>query len=279
MSKPVIETIDLWHVYEGNVTALRGINLRIYPGEFVAIIGQNGSGKTTLVKHFNGLLKPTKGQVLIEGEDIRNLKVSEVARKVGFVFQNPDHQIFASTVEEEIAFGLRNIGLPPEQIKDRVDEALKFLNMEEARKKFPRSLGLGEKQKLAVASVIAMKPKIIILDEPTTGHDYAESVEVMERVKELNEKEGVTIIFISHNMDIVAQYAKRTIVMCHGQILLDDDTRSVFSKPEILKTAYIRPPQIPYLAYMLGIESHNLPLSVDEMYDLLMNYLAKSKGS
>lgn len=277
MSKPIIETIDLWHIYRGEIIALKGINLRIYPGEITAIIGQNGSGKTTLVKHFNGLLKPTKGRVLIEGEDTINLKVSEVARKVGFVFQNPDHQIFASTVEEEIAFGLHNIGLPPGQIKKRVDEALKFFNMEKARKKFPRNLSLGEKQKLAVASVIAMKPKAIILDEPTTGHDYRESIEIMEASKKLNEKEGTTIVFISHNMDIVARYAKRTVVLRHGQILLDDDTRSVFGKPEILKTAYIRPPQISYLAYMLGMGSTTLPLSVDEMYDALIQKLAKSR--
>lgn len=238
----MIEVKNLWYIYQPMGTvALRDINLRIEDGEFVAIIGQNGSGKSTLVKHFNGLLKPTKGVVLVDGVDTRKCRVSDLARKVGYVFQNPDHQIFAETVREEMEFGPRNLGFPEDEIKKEVERISKKVGLYEYLDEPPMSLSRGQRQVLAVASILTMRPSTVIVDEPTTGLDWKGSIEIMELLKDLNE-EGKTIIMITHNMRIVSLYAKRTIVMFKGEIMLDGPTEEVFSKPDELKRAFICPP-------------------------------------
>jgi energy-coupling factor transport system ATP-binding protein len=272
--KPIIRVKNLTHVYPDGTLALEGINLEIYEGEFIGIIGQNGSGKTTLVKHFNGLLKPTKGEVFIDGVNTKNLTVAQLSTKVGYVFQNPDHQICQSTVFDEVAFGPRNLGLSENEIKERVQLALKAVGIEKLSRKHPLLVSKGERQRIAIASVLAMRPKILIIDEPTTGQDYGQSKEIMDLINELN-KEGITVIVISHNMRLIAEYTKRVIVFFQGRIILDGTTRYVFSQHEVLEKAFIKPPQITRLAQMLmdhGFKSDIL--FVHEMYEEFKNKLS-----
>jgi energy-coupling factor transport system ATP-binding protein len=240
----VVEVKNLGYTYMpiGHV-ALKNINLTIKKQEFVAIIGQNGSGKTTLIKHFNGLHKPTKGEVIVGGVPVTDQKVSDLAHYIGYVFQNPANQIFAETVEKEIAFGPKNLGYDKETIDRLVNEALETQELTEFRDEMPFMLGRGQLQRLAVASILSMDPTVLIIDEPTTGLDWRECIYVMELVKKLNEM-GHTIIMTTHNMSLVSLYAKRVVVMRLGEKLLDGSMDDVFSQTELLKTAYIKPPQL-----------------------------------
>ncbi|MGQ4833727.1 MAG: ABC transporter ATP-binding protein [Candidatus Asgardarchaeia archaeon] len=249
--EPIIKVRNLWHIYRGNVTAIKNISLDIYPGEFISIIGQNGAGKTTLVKHFNGILKPTKGFVLVKGIDTRTMKLSELSRYVGYIYQNPDDQLFADSVEEEVAFGPKNLGWPEEKVKETVEEVLKRLNLYHLKDEHPLSLSLGDRHRVAVAAVLSMKPDVVILDEPTTGQDYRGSREIVNLVKELI-KEGKTVIMITHDMYLVAEYSQRVIVLSQGEILLDGTPKEVFSKPDILAQSYLSPPQIALLSQRLS---------------------------
>jgi len=257
--KKIIEVKDLEYVYPGNIKALDSISLEIREGEFLAIIGQNGSGKTTLAKHFNGLLKPSKGEVRIAGEDTKRKQVSELGKIVGYVFQNPDHQIFADTVEDEVAFGPRNLGIPRDKISLFVEDALKEVGLEGYERYDPFSLTKGERQRVAVASILAVRPRVVILDEPTTGLDYREQKSIMELLQNLNRK-GHTIIIITHSLWVVAEYAKRVLVLHKGKILLDDQTRKVFSQEEKLDQSFLRLPEIIRLSNRMG----RTLLSLDE---------------
>jgi energy-coupling factor transport system ATP-binding protein len=249
--KKIIEVNDLEYVYPGNIKALDNISMEIRQGEFLAIIGQNGSGKTTLVKHFNGLLKPSKGEVRVAGEDTKGKHVSELGKIVGYVFQNPDHQIFADTVEEEVAFGPNNLGIPREKIPLFVEEALKDVGLEGYEKCDPFSLTKGERQRVAIASILAARPHMLILDEPTTGLDYREQKSIMELLESLNRK-GHTIIIITHSLWVVAEYAKRVLVLHKGKIMLDDQTRKVLSQEEKLANSFLRLPEIIRLSNRMG---------------------------
>jgi energy-coupling factor transport system ATP-binding protein len=247
----LIEVRGLEHVYEGGLAALKGIDLQIREGEFVAIMGQNGSGKTTLIKHFNGLLLPTKGEVRIEGVEVRRTDILQLADKIGFVFQNPDHQIFAERVIDEVSFGPRNFGFPEEAIAERVDRALAAVDLLDAREADPFSLTKAERQRLAVASVLATAPKVIVLDEPTTGMDYRESVRMMELVKKLNTW-GHTVIIVTHTMWVVSHYAHRVIVMKDGKVIRDGKTREILSDRNGLREASLKPPQMVEFGGELG---------------------------
>lgn len=253
---------NLFYVYPTGVKAISDINLKIQKGEFIAIIGQNGSGKTTLVKHFNGLFYPTSGKVEIFGKDTREMNRSALGRIVGYVFQNPDHQIFAQTVWEEVSFGPKNYGLSDKEIEENVKQALSSVHLEGFEKMDPFILTKGERQRVAVASVLAVKPQIIILDEPTTGLDYRQQESMMEMICDLN-KRGHTIIIITHSMNTVAKYAKRTIVLDDGRLLMDDLTRKVFSKEEDLRRVYLQPPQITRFGNKIGVTV----LNIDEMIE------------
>ena len=269
--EPVIIVEDLWHIYPGGVEALRGISMQVYRGEHLAIIGQNGSGKTTLVKHFNGLLKPTKGRVLVFGIDTRNVSVSELSKRVGYVFQNPDHQIFAPSILEEVAFGLRNLKLPEEEVRKRVSWALNFVGLEGREEEHPFKLSKAERQMLAVASILSMKPDVIIVDEPTTGQDWMGVNKIMNMLDELK-RMGHTIITITHDMRAVAEHADRVIVLHRGRILHEGSPREVFSKPEILMQTYLEPPPITLLAKSLSDSGVPVPkdvLTVEEAADSL----------
>jgi energy-coupling factor transport system ATP-binding protein len=271
--KEVIRIEDLWHTFrEGNI-ALRGVNLTVFEGDFIALIGQNGSGKTTLAKHLNGLLKPTKGTVYVKGTDTRDYSLGNLSSMVGYVFQNPDHMLFANTVEEEIAAGPKNLKLPEDEIKQRVDLALKTVGLEDQRKESPFFFGKGMRRKITLAAMLSMKPEILVIDEPTTGMDYRGSEEVMKLITKVHD-EGHTIIIIAHDMRMVADYAKRTVVMYEGNILLDSPTNECFTQIENLEKAFLRPPQITRLAQKL--KDYGIPpdvLSVEELSKILKKKL------
>ena len=264
--KEIIKVEDLWHVYPGGVTALRDVNLTIYEGEFLTIIGQNGSGKTTLVKHFNGLLKPTKGRVTVYDVDTSRASISELSKKVGYSFQNPDHQLCSETVRKELAFGPINLGFSKEEIESRVANAAENLGLKDVLDEKPFSLSKGERQRVAIASLLTMGPKVLIVDEPTTGQDYRMSKEIMDLCKALN-KEGTTIIVITHDMNLAAEYSERVVVLKDGEILCEGTPKKVFSQVEILEKTYLKPPQVTRLSQRLA--EYGIPsaiLTVEEMY-------------
>jgi len=254
-----VEVKGLKYSYPEGKNAIAGVDLIIKEGEFAAIIGQNGSGKTTLAKHFNGLLRPSAGSISCFGKDTAKMKVSELGKIVGYVFQNPDHQIFANTVKDELTFGPRNYGLPEEQISANVTQSLQAVHLEGYEDRDPFSLTKGERQRIAVASVLTCKPKILILDEPTTGLDYTQQRSMMELLRSLNEA-GHTIVIITHSLWVVAEYAHRVIVMDEGSIIMDGTVREVFSQQEKMESAGMRLPEIVKLGNMLG----KTLLSVDE---------------
>lgn len=244
--------------------ALKGIDLTIAEGEFVAILGQNGSGKSTLAKHFNGLLKPTAGRLLIEGRPSMAYSPKNLARKVGYIFQNPDHQIFCRTVEEEVGFGPKVLGTDPASIRKRVAEALETVGLQGYEKQMPFTLTKGERQRIAVASVLAVRPQVIILDEPTTGLDFNHQRRIMDLFKGLNQK-GHTIILITHSMWVAAEYAKRTIILKEGAVLLDGLTRRVFAEESLLAQTALKPPPLVQLSNRLGTQALTLTEMVQEL--------------
>lgn len=261
---PVIQCQNLSHTYKGEVKALNDISLEIKRGEMVAIIGQNGSGKTTLAKHFNGLLLPTEGEVLVNGMPTRDQGIFKLGQSVGYVFQNPDHQIFSEKVFDEVAFSPRIRKFSEDEIKHRVAEALTAVGLEGQDEEDPFTLTKSGRQRVAVASVLASHPDVLILDEPTTGLDYLEQRSMMDMVRRLNEN-GSTIIFITHHMWVVAEYAKRAYVMKDGDILLSGTTREVFSQGDALRDAFLRPPHFVEFSNKLG---HTF-LTPNEMHNCL----------
>ena len=249
--EPLIQCRGLTHTYPNGVQALRGIDLDIMKGDMVAIVGQNGSGKTTLAKHFNALLTPTDGEVLVHGEPTEKQGVFKIGQTVGYVFQNPDHQIFSETVFDEVSFSLRIRKMPENEIKARVEEALVAVGLEGMEDADPFSMTKSGRQRVAVASVLAARPEVLILDEPTTGLDYSEQRGLMDMVRKLNE-EGSTIIFVTHHMWVVAEYARRVYVIKDGRIFLEGATREVFAQEEALKEAFLRPPHFVQFSNRLG---------------------------
>ena len=238
-SYPIVKVEELFHTFPDGTKALKGVSLEIRRGEFIVIIGQNGSGKTTLVKHFNGLLKPTKGRTLIDSADTRERTIADLSTKVGYVFQNPDHQISKDTVEAELAFGPRNIGLSDFEIQRRVEEALRSVRIEHLAKRHPLLTSKGERQLIAIASVLTMKPEVVIVDEPTTGQDKRQARQTMNLLTDLN-NEGHTIIVITHDMSLVAEYARRVLVFHDGRIVLDDCPKRIFREVNTLRETGLR---------------------------------------
>lgn len=267
--EPFIRVIHLTYDYPDGTCALTDVNLEIFEGEFIAFIGQNGSGKTTLAKCLNGLLKPTYGDVIVDGLNSKTTPIVQMVRRVGYIFQNPDHQLFNSNCWDEIAYGPRNILLPEEEVKERVEEAARVVGLPEAYfDDHPFFLSKGLRQRVAIASILALRPKVIIVDEPTTGQDLRQSFEIMNFLRDLNEKHGHTIIIITHDMSIVAQYAQRVVVMGLGQVLADGPTAEVFKQYEVLAQTFLEPPQITQLAQRcqhLGFDPGTL--TVAEMLD------------
>lgn len=242
-----IEAHDLHFSYPDGPSALYGLSVEIKAGDFVAIIGQNGSGKSTLAKHINGLLRPTQGQILLNGEDVHNQSVSNLARRVGYVFQNPDHQIFSPTVREEIAVGPQNVGLSDTEVQQRVSAVLEVFDLTTYADRQPAILSFGLRRKISVAAVVAMQTPLLILDEPTVGLDKRSVTDLMQHIVNLHQQ-GNTIILITHDMRVVADYVPRCIVLHHGRLLTQGDTRSVFKEADLLRQTHIELPQITTLS-------------------------------
>jgi len=250
--EPLIDVKHLSFEYPGTgQKALDDVSLSVEKGEFVGIIGQNGAGKTTLVKNIIGLLKPTSGQVVVGGRNVADEMVEEMARTVGLALQNPDAQLFAMTVFEEIAFGCRNLGLPEAEVAQRVDQALAATGLEAFRELYPFNMSFGDRRKLSVAAVVAMEPEVIIFDEPTTGQDFKGRRDLADIARRLNGM-GRTVLMVTHDMDLIAEYTQRLIVMGDGKILLDGTTSEVFQQVETLAETFIAPPQITRLAQRLA---------------------------
>jgi energy-coupling factor transport system ATP-binding protein len=263
-SKPILEIEAVRFGYPEGPRVLDDISLTIRAGEFVAIVGQNGSGKTTLAKMAVGLLAPDSGQVLLEGRDRIKLRPAATAREIGYVFQNPDHQIFADTVEAEVKFGPRNFGLDDREVESRCAEVLAAVALENERATDPFLLGKGQRQRLAVASVLALRPRLLILDEPTTGLDYREQRKMMKLVSELNAA-GVAIVMITHTPWLVAEYARRVILLRAGRKLFDGPVRKFFIQDELLRTSSFKPPEVTSLGRRFG----TVALSAAELVEYL----------
>jgi len=269
----MLEVKDLHFTYPTGVEALKGINLTIDDGEFLAVMGQNGAGKTTLVKHFNGLLKPTKGEVLVDGVSTRDVSVAKLARNVGFVFQNPDHQLFSETVEAEIAFALKNFGFEEAVIEKQVDWALNLLDVTKYRKTSPFMLSGGERKRVALASILAWDPKVIILDEPTIGQDYKQKEKLQQFILQLNAQKK-TVIIVTHDVEFVAECNPRIILMTQGKILVDGVAEKILTDPKLLEQASIVPPQITQI--FLRLADLGLPtdvIDVQKATKILLNRL------
>jgi energy-coupling factor transport system ATP-binding protein len=238
----VLRTSGLVHRYPDGRQALSGVSVTVQAGEFVAVVGQNGSGKTTLAKHFNGLLRATEGTVEVAGQIISDQLTVDLARTVGYCYQNPDHQIFAATVREEIRFGPARLGLAENEIDRRTEQILGMVGLRDCQDAYPFSLGRGERQKLAVGSVLAIEPQVLIVDEPTTGLDWRGSEAMLGLVDELNNR-GTTVIAITHDMNLVAEHAARVVVMAEGRLVGDGTPAEIFSSAGVLERAHLRPPQ------------------------------------
>ena len=282
MKNSIIETKDLFFAYsdgEGvNPIVLNGVDLSIEEGSFVAILGHNGSGKSTMAKHMNAIHLPTGGKVFVGGLDTsdENLLL-DIRRTVGMVFQNPDNQIVANVVEEDVAFAPENLGVPPAEIRQRVDDALKAVHMYEFREHAPHLLSGGQKQRIAIAGVIAMQPRCIVLDEPTAMLDPIGRADVLRTIKQLNRERGVTVVLITHHMDEAAQ-ADRLIVMAKGKVVADGAPREVFSRVEELKAVGLTVPHTTELLWQLRAEGLDLPLdalSDEECAQVLKDLLTK----
>jgi len=260
----VIEVKDLYFTYPTGVEALKGITLNIDDGEFLAIMGQNGAGKTTLVKHFNGLLKSTKGEVVVDGVSTREVSVAQLARKVGFVFQNPDHQLFCETVEEEVAFALRNFGFEENAIKKRVDWALNLLDVTQYRQTSPFMLSGGERKRVALASVLAWDPQVVILDEPTIGQDHQQKDKLRQFIVQLNAQKK-TVIVVTHDVEFVAECNPRVVLMTEGKIVAEGLAEEILTNQKLVAQASIVPPQITQI--FLGLPDFGLPTNVIDVHE------------
>lgn len=269
----ILEALDLTFEYPGPpaVLALQEVNLRLRQGEFVGIVGQNGSGKSTLVRCLVGLLRPGRGEVLFRGKSIRRLSVGEMASRVGLVLQNPDYQLFSASCREEIAFGLRNVGVPDEQIKGAVEQALRTVGLEHQADLFPFRLSFGDRRKLAAAATMALAPEVLIMDEPTTAQDQRGRYQLADLARRFHREKGGTVVMITHDVDLIARYAHRLIVLYRGQILLDGPTREVFAQVEELRKSFVVPPVAGQLAQRLS--ALGVPpdiLTLDELFQVLV---------
>jgi energy-coupling factor transport system ATP-binding protein len=258
-NQPLIRVEQVSFAYTPPAHVLRDVNLTIMRGEFTAIIGNNGSGKSTLMKLMLGLLKPTSGRVIVDGLDTRRAKVSALARKIGFIFQEPNDQLFAGSVADEVRFGLKNLALPADEIEARSAATLAQFGLEPVRDMFPRFLARGDKQKVCIAAIVAMQPQVLLLDEPTTGQDHRDSGQIMELATALN-RQGITILLVTHDLGNVARYARRVVVVSHGAIVADGATRSVMADRALLEACHLTPPQIVRLS--LDLADQGMPLAL-----------------
>lgn len=282
-----IKLTNLSHVYSVGTPferkALSDINLHITKGEFVGLIGHTGSGKSTLIQHFNGLMKPTSGQVYINNKNIHSQEVSlkEIRQQVGLVFQYPEYQLFEMSIYKDVAFGPQNMGLSKEEVKQRAYQALNMVGIgEEMFEKSPFELSGGQKRRVAIAGVLAMNPEILILDEPTAGLDPKGRTEILDQIQAMHKQLGITVILVSHSMEDVARYVDRLVVMKKGTIALDGRPREVFSHIKELENIGLAAPQVRYIMDAIGKRGIDVPtdvLTVEEAADILAAYLSKGR--
>ena len=265
----MIEVKNLKYSYNSQYQALKGVSLKVNKGEMVSLLGKNGAGKSTLFLHLNGIYEPDEGQVFIDGEELKYDKKSllKFRQKVGIVFQNPDDQIFAPTVEEDVAFGPLNLGLPMEEVQDRVEDALARVGMSGFEKAAPHHLSGGQKKRVAIAGILAMKPEIMVLDEPTAGLDPQGVTNLTKLLRQLND-EGITIIISTHEVDLVPNYADKIFVLVDGLLIGEGTPKEIFSQPEILEKANLKVPIVTDLFQQLETEGFDMngdyPLTISE---------------
>ncbi|MEM1657832.1 MAG: ABC transporter ATP-binding protein [Candidatus Jordarchaeales archaeon] len=255
----MIEAKGVYHSYDGENYVLKGVNLGVKRGELVCIMGPNGAGKTTLVRIMGGLIRPTKGRVLLDGLDISQIPRRELARKVGIIFQNPDHQIFSESVEKEIFFSLRTVGI--KDVEERINRALQELGIEKVRRRNPITLSGGEKKLVSLAVVIAINPEVVIMDEPTAGQDWHNKKTISEVVKNMV-LEGKSVIIVTHDIEFCAELDARVVILHEGRILVDGDAKHVLSNFKLLDKARLKPPMVTQLLSMLWDKDENGPFPV-----------------
>ena len=270
MGEPLIICENLTHIYPGGVKAVQDVNLEVHSGEIIGIIGQNGSGKTTLVKHFNGLLKPTGGKVYIKGKDTTRMRIQILAKDVGYVFQNPNHQLFAKTVVDELEFGPRNLGLLEEEIEERREKAIEFFKLQKYHDHHPYRISFPLRKLVGMASIYTMRPSVFIMDEPTTGQDHITTRTVYRLIERLKD-EGSTVICVSHDMILLAEVVERMLVMRDSYLIADTDPKTVFSDKELMHSTHLTPPQITELSIKLKDKklTNSIALSIDEMIGIV----------
>jgi len=261
----LIETRDLTYTYPGNVTALHNINFVAPRNARIAVIGSNGAGKSTLFKQFNGIFRPTSGSVLIRGEPITSANIREIRKFVGIVFQNADDQIFSPTVEQDVAFGPTNLGLDPETIHHRVHEALKLVGIEDLAHRVPHHLSGGEKKRVAIAGVVAMEPEVLVLDEPTAGLDPQGVHDLINFINSLSRKYGMTVIFSTHDVSLVAEVADYVYVMNKGRFVAQGTIDEIFLQPDMLKSVRLDVPVLPKL--IRSLQEKGIPVPMAYTYE------------
>ncbi|RXA19007.1 ATP-binding cassette domain-containing protein [Methanosarcina sp. MSH10X1] len=260
---PILEAKDLCHRYphlESN--ALDKINLKVFKGERVAVLGANGAGKSTLFKHLNGILRPLSGEVLVKGEKVTKKNVRVCRETIGIVFQDPDDQVLAPSVEEDIAFGPINMGLPRSEVEVRVKEALEMVGLTGFEERAPHHLSGGQKKLVAIAGILAMRPEVIVLDEPTAGLDPLSSARVLELIMKMNRELGITLLLSTHDVDVVPYFAERVFVLHHGRLEADGTPEEIFSDPELLRKAHLRLPRVAEVFEMLQQEGLDVNIQI-----------------
>jgi cobalt transport protein ATP-binding subunit len=275
----IVETEGITYRYPDGTNALENVNFKAVEGKIIALLGPNGAGKSTLFLHFNGILKPASGSITVDGEYLNYKKedLMNLRQKVGIVFQNPDDQLFAPTVVEDVAFGPVNLGLSKEEVKKRANDALKRVGMEEFKKKAPHHLSGGQKKRVAIAGILAMHPKIMVLDEPTSGLDPRGASRIMKLLYKLN-REGITIIISTHDVDLVPLYAHTVYIISHGHIIKEGNPREVFEDTETIRKANLRLPRIAHLIEILQKEDDvpfdkPYPLTIGEARKRIFNQI------
>ena len=276
----MLEARNISYSYDDDSQALKNVSLKINDGEMAAILGKNGAGKSTLFLHFNGIHEPDDGEILIDCEKLKYNKKALIKcrHKVGIVFQNPDNQIFAPSVEEDVAFGPLNLKLPMDEVQNRVEEALKRVGMEGFEKKAPHHLSGGQKKRVAIAGILAMRPEIMILDEPTAGLDPQGAIKIMNLLSELN-REGITIVISTHDVDLVSKYVNKIFVMADGEIIDEGTPKEIFSNEDLIEKANLKLPIISELFKALNdenqinIENNDYPLTISEAKDKILELM------
>ncbi|WP_173915449.1 energy-coupling factor ABC transporter ATP-binding protein [Halobacillus sp. Marseille-Q1614] len=254
--EPYISVKNVSHVYKGGVTAVKDVSLDIYDNEVVAILGSNGSGKTTLVKHFNGLLKPTKGQITVGGLNTKKERIAKLSSLVGYVFQNPNHQTFLPKVSQELEYGCKNLNMSEEEIEERVNQAIELFELEDQLDENPFDLNSSQRKEVAMASIMAISPQVIVLDEPTTGQDHKGCQRILHLVR-MFQKHGHIVVLITHDMHLIGELNCRTVVMHQSEKIADDRADVVFADRGIMDLAGLQPPQITSLANRLSFLNPN----------------------